>query len=331
MDILLAAYQDTENINDDQKTDFVATSNTKTTTTIIIKNKILKKKKESPDDDNNTKSSTSHNHSKMRCSVRRTRKSVEVKKGVVAAYRKHIGTKFTDDSSSESNYKAPSMRAYVKDYNKDPANSVKLDISSLSRWIQADSRGDYLAWNGINKMHSRTCKLINILRSIDYALKTKFPVYGMYNQVSKPKSMSSEYGVTARRFTPAGTFLGFCEGDVIDGLEASHHLDSLKHAFTLPESKFLDTKDWHSCFARYYNCALKACDQNVCVERLPSQSNPQKIICFIANKDVQKGEEFLISFASACWEGAADTSPPGSPFSLCIMHYSVRCPQTTRR
>jgi hypothetical protein len=250
---------------------------------------------------------------------------VEAKKGVVAAYHEHFNIKCTDDDSSVSNIsKSPSMRAYVLAYNQNPANSITLDISSLSRWIQADFRGEYLPWNGINRKHSRTCKLVNIVRHIDYALKTKYPSFGIYNQVSKSKSISGEYAAIARRFTPVGTFLGFYEGEVINGLEVDHCINApLKHLFTLTENRFIDAKDWFSCFARYYNCALKACDQNVCAERLTSQSNPQNAICFIANKDVQKGEEFLISFASASWEEAADTSPPGSPFSL--VHNKLLC------
>jgi hypothetical protein len=259
----------------------------------------------------------------------RARLTLRTKKFIVGQYYEYLRTNKANTWVSIN--LQSSVLEYVEARNNDPTSLTMLNVSNLSKWIKAERRGEYLCWYDINNLDFQACKIVNIIRHIDYALKTKYPAYGIYNQVSKSKFITGEYGVTARRFTPAGTFLGFCEGDVIDGLEASHHLDSLKHAFTLPESKFLDTKDWHSCFARYYNCALKACDQNVCVERLPSQSNPQKIICFIANKDVQKGEEFLISFASACWEGAADTSPPGSPFSLCIMHYSVRCPQTTRR
>jgi hypothetical protein len=318
MDILFAAYQDAENFNDNSETVDIIAVNSKVTTK--TNNKRLEKI-QSPDD-SQTKSSTSHSNKKG--SSVRVRLSVEVKKGVVDAYYEHVNMKNTEDSSESVDiYKSPSMRAYVTDYNKNPANLVKLDISSLSRWIQADSRGEYLPWNGINKMHSHTCKLVNIVRHIDHALKTKDPSHGKYNQVIKRKSMSGEYGVIARSFTPAGTFLGFCEGEVIDGLEASRSLESLKHVFILTENRLIDTKDWYSCFARYYNCALKACDQNVCVERLSSQTNPQKVICFIANRDVQKGEEFLISFASACWEGAADTSPPGSPFS--IVHNALLC------
>jgi hypothetical protein len=322
MDILLATYQDAEDFydNDEGKNNFVRINNTTTKNN----KRFERTQQEGPlfDDDLITKA-PSASLSKERGSVR-TRLTVEVKKGVVAAYHEHFNMKYTDDSSVNNISKSPSMRAYVLAYNQNPANSITLDISSLSRWIQADFRGEYLPWNGINRMHSRTCKLVNIVRHIDHALKIKYPSYGIYNQVSKSNSMPGEYGVIARRFTPAGTFLGFCEGEVTDGLEVDHRLNSpLKHLFTSTENRFIDANDWFSCFARYYNCALKACDQNVCVERLTSQSNPQKVICFTTNKDVQKGEEFLISFASACWEGAVDTSPPGSPFSW--VHNKLLC------
>jgi hypothetical protein len=61
------------------------------------------------------------------------------------------------------------------------------------------------------------------------------------------------------------------------------------------EEKFIDANKLISCFARHYKCAVNQSDQNVCVERL-LWSNPQKAICFIATKNVQKGEEFLISY-----------------------------------
>jgi hypothetical protein len=251
----------------------------------------------------------------------RARPTLRTKKFIVDQYYGYLRTNKSNTWVSIN--LQSSVLEYVEEINCNPSNQTKLHVSNLANWIKAERRGEYLSWHEINNLDSRTCQIISIIRHIDYVLKTKYPSYGIYNQVSKSKSMPGEYGVIARRFTPAGTFLGFCEGEVIDGLEASHRLFSQEHMFTSTENRFIDTKDWFSCFARYYNCALKACDQNVCVERLTSQSNPQKVICFTTNKDVQKGEEFLISFASACWEGAADTSPPGSPFSW--VHNTLLC------
>jgi hypothetical protein len=54
-------------------------------------------------------------------------------------------------------------------------------------------------------------------------------------------------------------------------------------------------------------------DQNVSVERLDFK-NPLMIICFISNRDVAKGEEYLISYGSAYWESAAKKAPANSPF-----------------
>jgi hypothetical protein len=249
----------------------------------------------------------------------RIRPSLQVKKSVVVAYYEYIKIKNTDESESANSTK--SMRSYVKSYNNKLTaanNEMTLSISNLSKWIKADFRGDYLAWSGINKLHSRTCKAVNIVRHIDLVLKEKFPSHAYYNQVSKSKFMPNEYGIIARHFTPAGTFLGFYNGEVIDGHEASNRIKSQEeYMFALTTNNFIDAKAFDSCFARYYNCALKASDQNVCVERVPSH-NPQNVICFIANKDVQKGKEFLISFASAWWKQAAEELPTNDCF-FCLM------------
>jgi hypothetical protein len=87
--------------------------------------------------------------------------------------------------------------------------------------------------------------------------------------------------------------LGYFKGECIDSKEAElRHLDFV---FCIGEAKFIDASQLLSCFARYYNCAVNRSDQNVCVERL-LWTNPQKAICFITTKNVQRGEEFLISY-----------------------------------
>jgi SET domain-containing protein len=151
------------------------------------------------------------------------------------------------------------------------------------------------------------------VRHLDYNLKIKYPCHGIYNQVSKSPSVSGEYGVTARIFTPAGTFLGFYMGEVISGLIASERTESQEYMFTLGKNRFIDAKAYDSCFARYYNCAMKASDQNVTVIRL-DKKDPQRIICFIANRNIEQGDEFLISYGSAYWERAAQRAPANSPF-----------------
>jgi hypothetical protein len=262
------------------------------------------------------------NEEKITVKRTRERPTLRTRKFFVHQYYEYLRRNKSEKSWVSINLQS-SVLEYVEAWNSNPSNQKMLHVSNLAKWVKADRRGEYLSWSDINNLDAQVCQIIKIVRHIDYALKTNYPSYGIYNQVSKSKSMSGEYGVIARSFTPAGTFLGFCEGEVIDGLEASRRLFTQEYMYTVAENMFIDASDYFSCFARYYKSALKACDQNVCVERLSSQTNPQKVICFIANKDVQKGEEFLISFASACWEGAADTSPPGSSFSL--VHNALFC------
>jgi hypothetical protein len=206
-----------------------------------------------------------------------------------------------------------SIRSYVEMYNSNPSNKRLLHVSNLSKWVRAERRGEYLPWNGINKLDSRTCKIVNLVRHLDYILKLKYPCHGIYNQVSKSLFVANEYGVTAREFAPQGTFLGYYMGEVINGQEANKRTESQEYMFTLGKNRFIDAKAYDSCFARYYNCAMKASDQNVSVERLDSK-DPQSVICFITNRDVPKGEEFLISYGSAYWERAAQRAPVNSPF-----------------
>jgi hypothetical protein len=277
------------------------------------------------DDDDEKSEHTTDNHKISVTTIKskkgkipiRIRPSLQVKKSVVVAYYEYINMKNIDESESANS--TQSMRSYVKSYNHKSTtkNEMTLSISNLSKWIKADFRGDYLAWSGINKMHSRTCKAVNIIRHIDLVLKEKFPCHAYYNQVTKSKSLPNKYGVIARHFTPAGTFLGFYKGEVIDGHEASKRIKSQEYMFALTTKNFIDANAFDSCFARYYNCALKASNQNVCVERLTS-NNPQNVICFIANKDVQKGQEFLISFASAWWEQAEEELPTNDCF-FCLL------------
>ncbi len=237
---------------------------------------------------------------------KRDRLTLRTKKNIVYEYYNFINT-------HRAFFVSTNLLSYVGKYvemrNTDPsfAHQAPLIPKNLTHWIRAERRGEYRSWSDINDLDSSVCKIIKIIRHIDFILKQKFPCHAYYNQVSKSKFMPCEYGVIARHFTPAGTFLGFYKGEVIDGPEARDRIESQEYMFALTTNNFIDAKAFDSCFARYYNCAIKASDQNVCVERLIS-SDHQKVICFIANKDINKGEEFLISFASACGEQFAGTS-----------------------
>jgi hypothetical protein len=217
---------------------------------------------------------------------------------------------FVIENSSVLSTTETSMKAFVKQYNNE-LHSTRISLSNLSKWVKAEKRGEYLEWNRINRLESYISNKNKILLGLDFALKQRDMYHAVYNRVAKSPSLPVEYGVVARKFTPAGTFLGFYKGEVVDGLEACKR--SPEYMFIIGKNKFVDARDYMSCYARYYNCAMKASDQNVSVERI-EWTNPQKAICFIANRDVAQGEEFLISYGSSYWEAAVCKASSTSAF-----------------
>ena len=217
---------------------------------------------------------------------------------------------FVVDNSSIVSTTETSMKAFVKEYNNE-LHSTKISLSNLSKWVKAEKRGEYMTWNQINRLEAYISHNSKILLGIDFTLKQRDIYHAVYNRVAKSPSLPDEYGMVARKFTPAGTFLGFYKGEVVDGLEASKR--SPEYMFIIGKNKFIDARDYKSCYARYYNCAMKSSDQNVSVERI-EWTNPQKAICFIANRDVAQGEEFLISYGSSYWEAAVCKASSTSAF-----------------
>jgi hypothetical protein len=212
----------------------------------------------------------------------RKRLTLFAKKEIVQRYYN-----FLDDADE-----TPTYNNFVNLFNKENVNQI--DESSLGKWVLAEKNGEFLPWGGANDLSKKSCSLRIIADQIDDHLSSQDVHHGEYNQIAKSPSTSRGYGVIARQFTPAGTFLGYYKGECIDSNEALMRHD-FNHLFCIGEEKFIDANKLLSCFARHYKCAVNQSDQNVCVERL-LWSNPQKAICFIATKNVQKGEEFLISY-----------------------------------
>ncbi len=113
-----------------------------------------------------------------------------------------------------------------------------------------------------------------------------------FNQVVKSPSTNlkasllKEFGVVAYKRTPAGTFLGF-------------YTVTPKQVFSIGKGQFMFANDFISCFGRYYKRSED--DHNVCVKRL-LWTDPQKALCFITTRDVDKGEEFFIPYGCENWE-----------------------------
>ena len=212
----------------------------------------------------------------------RKRLTLFAKKEIVQRYYN-----FLDDTDE-----TPSYNNFVNLFNKENVNQI--DESSLGKWILAEKNGEFLSWGGANDLNKKSCSLRIIADQIDKQLSDRDVHHGEYNKIAKSLSTSRGYGVIARQFTPAGTFLGYYKGECIDSNEALMRQD-FDYIFCIGEEKFIDANKLLSCFARHYKCAVNQSDQNVCVERL-LWSNPQKAICFITTKNVQRGEEFLISY-----------------------------------
>jgi hypothetical protein len=250
---------------------------------------------------------------------KRCRLDIETKKNIVLQYYQFCNDG-QDESALDEDHSTTktlgnntSLRAFVKHNNSKPKN-LWLEHSNLSKWIRAEKRGEYQPWE-LNINAQTTRKITSpqkILKHIDTKLKLRDKFHGVFNKIVRSPSVPGEYGVVARKFTPAGTFLGFYKGTVISGIAN----DTRNHDYTfgIGRNKFIDASDYYSCFARYYNCSLKSVDQNVCVEILSDWTNPQKAVCFIANRDVKMGDEFLISYGPEYWEATAANIPACSPF-----------------
>lgn len=201
------------------------------------------------------------------------------------------------------------MRTFIEKSNS-LGIYLPMKVSCLSRWVDAYRRGEYdLLLVHKRGEHSKTVAgKNNVVRQIDKHLNACFPRHARFNQIDWSPSLPKEYGVIAREFTPSGTFLGFYKGTV---LTADENRSNRNHAYTfaIGRNLFIDTSAFLSCFARYYNCATNPADQNVAVELLSNWENPQKAICFIANRDIAQGEEFLVSYSPEYWSNMAKNLP----------------------
>jgi hypothetical protein len=264
------------------------------------------------------------NEEQDRIPHKRCRLDLDAKKNIVYQYYEFCSSHKNDNESSDVDDEfrkhsvkqrdnGTSIRAFVRQNNA-KKNCMLLEHSNLSKWVRAEKRGEYLPWESNIKAQTARKKSApqKIIKLIDKTLKLRDKYHGAFNKIVRSPSIPGEYGVVARKFTPAGTFLGYYKGKVITGVEN----DTRNHdyTFSIGRNKFIDASDYYSCFARYYNCSLKSADQNVCVEILSDWTNPQKAICFIANKDIRKGAEYLISYGPEYWEATAANIPATSPF-----------------
>jgi hypothetical protein len=230
------------------------------------------------------------------------------------------------------------MVTFVKESNSLGIYSP-INISCLSRWIRAHKRGEFdlMLVHKRGERSKRVADKRTIVQRIDYQLKKLQPNHAAFNRIDWSPSLPKEYGVVARKFTPSGTFLGFYKGAVLTGENRDNR--NYAYTFAIGRNLFIDTSAFLSCFARYYNCATDHTDQNVSVELLPNWENPQKAICFIANRNIMEGEEFLVSYGPEYWANFAEYLPRKSQllkvcaklsneagYSLFTPRYSLEAP-----
>jgi hypothetical protein len=257
--------------------------------------------------DNSVVSSLSESDDKpQKPPLKRARFNVNERKETVERYLCFIKN---EDSTLVDGQSGQSVRTFVDWNNKEQLYS-KLHHSAVSKWLLAYKRGDYEDWDGVKQTQKQIASKKQAVRCIDSFLKRRDRYHGVFNKVVVSPSLPGEYGVVARRFTPAGTFLGYYKGEVLRGQQD----DTRNHDFTfsIGRNRYIDASHFHSCFARYYNSASEYSEQNVCAELLKDWKNPQKGICFIANRDIEQGEEFLVSYGPDYWLALGQNIPATS-------------------
>jgi hypothetical protein len=68
------------------------------------------------------------------------------------------------------------------------------------------------------------------------------------------------------------------------------------HKYLITDNTYIEGADFDSCYARYYNCSTQVENQNVCVEKLPNWTNPQRAVCFVASNEIAAGTELVIAY-----------------------------------
>lgn len=145
-----------------------------------------------------------------------------------------------------------------------------------------------------------------IAARINTLLKERDIRCAQFNKVTLSTLKPSHYGVIAREYILAGTFLGFYKGDCVYGEQVQ--TNCYENLFCVNNCQFIDAHNFLSCYARYYQCTSDKDLQNVCVERLLNAKDPQKTICFITTKDVEAGDELLIPNGCEYWVQQTNTA-----------------------
>jgi len=225
-----------------------------------------------------------------------------------------------------------SVSSFVKQYNHNKTLSfiTKLDASSVSKWIQAEGRGEYLRWNqtpSLSNVERKICHTTLIADTINMLLEERDIRCAQFNLLTLSILKPSHYGVIAREYILAGTFLGFYKGDCVYGEQVQ--TKSYENLFCVNNCQFIDAHNFYSCYARYYQCTSDKDLQNVCVKRILNAKDPQKTICFITTKDVEAGDELLIPNGCEYWVPQTNTvtAEPSVAFRKILSKLLLKVPR----
>jgi hypothetical protein len=205
-----------------------------------------------------------------------------------------------NDDDDEDTRSERSIKSFLKIENQNYQwLDEPLQLANVFKWLRAYDRGDFHDWGGINNLNKPNAHSKKILHVINDTLKAKFPILKYHQKVVKSKYSPDQYGVVARQEIPPGTFLGFFQGEVKSKTDVTYQPPSGPYAFTTVEgvnSVYVDNSDdFTACYARFYSSSTKEDTQNVTVFRITTESaDPNKTICFVANKTIPPGGEFVI-------------------------------------
>ena len=195
--------------------------------------------------------------------------------------------------------KQHNMRTTIKaflliDYNCVQVPGHQLHHGCLFKWLKAHKRGELEEWGGLNDLSKSNAKAQKIMGHIYRSIKERDPDTAYWNKIVRKSQISPDkYGVIAVRFVPRGTVLGFFKGDCVTS--STPITMSGFHRYELDRFTFIDGSSFKSCFARYYSCSRNVQKQNVSVHRLQNYSSPNRRVCFMSLRDIEKGEEFVVA------------------------------------
>jgi hypothetical protein len=203
-----------------------------------------------------------------------------------------------DGMTEERHEKSITMFLRIENKSRPKGHELHIEMSNVFKWYKALQRGEFLEWGEINDLDQKNCRSQLIIKHIDCLLLNKHKNAGFWNQLVKSPSSSDKYGVIAREDIPAGTFLGYFQGE--------HFISQVNvkglNIFKICENNYINaSKEFSSCYGRYYNWSTtEANNHNVSVGRVSDWTDANESIYFTARVEIKKGVELIVSHKAGC-------------------------------